>query len=56
MSLDKAIEHGKEYRKNYEDGRKYLMSYRNHKTNSQARYKRDVKLKKNKGMYVEEDI
>lgn len=56
MSLEKAIEHGKEHRKDYEDGRKYLMSYRNHKANSQARHRRDVKLKKNKGMYTEEDF
>lgn len=55
MSLDKAIEHNKEHRKQYEDSRKYLTSYRNHKANSQAKYLRDVKLKKNKGMYLEEE-
>lgn len=55
MSLDKGIEHNKEKRKQYEDGRKYLKSYRNHKANSQAKYRRDVKLKKNKGMYIEEE-
>lgn len=56
MSLDKAIEHGKEHRKQYEDGRMYLMSYRNHKANSQARHRRDVKLKKNKGMYIDKEV
>lgn len=55
MSLDKAIEHNKEHRKQYEDSRKYLMSYRNHKANSLAKQKKDVKLKKNKGMYLEEE-
>lgn len=54
MSLDKAIEHKKEHRKQYEDGRLYLRSYRNHKSNSVQKHRRDVKLKKNKGMYVEE--
>lgn len=56
MSLDKAIEYGKEHRKQYEDGRKYLISYRNHKHNSQAKHRRDVKLKKNKGMYIDEEV
>ena len=55
MSLDKSIEHGKEKRKEYEDARRYVMSYRNHKSNSMAKHNRDVKLKKNKGMYVEEE-
>lgn len=54
MSLDKAIEHNKEHRKEYSDIRAYLRSYRNHRINSQAKHRRDVKLKKNKGMYVEE--
>lgn len=55
MSLEKGIEHGKEHRKPYEDARRYVDSYRNHKRNSMARHNRDVKLKKNKGMYVEEE-
>lgn len=54
MSLDKAIEHNKEYRKQYEGGKYYLISYRNHEVNSQARHHRDVKLMKNKGSYNEE--
>lgn len=56
MSLDKAIEYGKEHRKQYENGKLYLVSYRNHKRNSQAKYRRDVKLKKNKGMYIDEEV
>lgn len=55
MSLDKAIEHKKEHRKQYEGGKRYLISYRNHQANSEAKHRRDVKLKKNKGMYIEED-
>lgn len=53
MSFDKAIEHNKEHRKEYEGIRRYLTSYRNHQTNSWAKHNRDVKLKKNKGMYLE---
>lgn len=56
MSLDKAIEHGKEHRKQYENGKLYLVSYRDHKKNSLARHRRDVKLKKNKGMYTDEEV
>ena len=52
MSLDKSIEHRKEHRKQYQDGRRYLISIWNHKADSQAKHKRDVKLKKNKGMYI----
>lgn len=48
MSLNKAIEHGKEHRKEYEDGRRYLMSYRNHKANSQAKKRLDRRIKRNK--------
>lgn len=53
MSLDKSIEHNKEHRKQYEDARFYVRSYRNHKSNSMAKHRKDVKLKKNKGMYYE---
>lgn len=56
MSLDKAIEHGKEHRKQYENGKLYLTSYRNRKKNSQSKHKLDVKLKKNKGMYTDEEV
>lgn len=55
MSLDKAIEHNKEHRKQYEDERLYLKSYRNNKANSQAKHNKEVKLRKNKGMYTEEE-
>lgn len=46
MSFDKAIEHKKEHRKQYEDRRYYETSSRNHKKNSYRKQLADFKNRK----------
>lgn len=57
MSLDKAIEHGKEHRKQYEGRGYYEMSSRNHKRNSYRKELADYKNKKKieKANYKEDE-
>lgn len=53
MSLDKAIEHKKEHRKQYEDARYYVHSYRNGQANSMAKNSSDRRDKRKRGYYSE---
>jgi hypothetical protein len=55
MSLDKAIEHGKEKRKPYEGGKKYARGCRNHGHCSFCQGNRLHKFKKKEPIDVDKD-
>jgi len=55
MSLDKAIEHGKEKRKQYRGSKAIDRTCRNHGTCNYCQMKRKIKAKKREPVEIEND-